>query len=125
MKEKNKNNIKIKEKLKTPKIVEKIDYKYICLQHCNIDDKIKGREKDILKTLKDFSSNEKLQSRNIHPLNKDDKLKHYFQILKMYESDKLYSVDIEGRNSKFRMLFCKSKIDRVYKILSLCTDETH
>lgn len=120
----NKNKSKLTDKTKTNTISEKLPYRHICLECCNINF-TKGKEKYIFETLKDFSNNKKLKLRNPHSLNKDKKLEKYFKLLKKHNTNELYSVDIEGRDSKFRMLYCKSEIERVYKILALCTDETH
>lgn len=98
---------------------------YICLEHCEIHNKTKGREKAILETLKDFGNADKLKIRNMHSLSRDGKLKKYYDICDKYKADKLFSVDIEGRNSAYRLLFCIYENDKVYKILDLCADITH
>ena len=125
MKDKSKNKLKIKDKSLIKKINEIEIYKYISLEHCDINNLIKGREEDIFKTLKSFSDIEKFKAKNPHILHKDNKLKKYYDKCRLYSTDKLYSIDIEGRNSNYRMIYCKVKEDKAYQILSLCTDETH
>ena len=75
--------------------------------------------------LKELSQGKELEKRNIHHLHENKALKEYFTICKECGTAKLYSADIVGRKSNYRLLFCKSAKERVYKILHICTSETH
>lgn len=107
------------------KIKSDIKFPYsICLELCDLN--VKNNYYDfVLKTLKSFSVKQEYESRNPHPIHKSKNLENVFKKAEIVKANQVLSLDIKSRNDSKRMLYCFDKENRTYKILSLCTDETH
>jgi hypothetical protein len=79
----------------------------VCLEKCTMNIP-NGYETDILKTLKAFSNQESYHRRTPHQLE---------------GKDGIWSLDVNSRADKYRMLFYVD--NGICKITHLCTEETH
>lgn len=100
----------------------------VCLELADLSE-AEGFEKEILETLKSFSSKESNRKRDIHDLVKKGKEEHFFKEVtvgkRTYKFNKVWSIDIDGRRSRFRMIYATDDLrDGVVKILSFKHD-TH
>lgn len=121
--EKGKNNV-LKENQNTHTIKEKAQYpKFVCLENCCTKVN-KGYEKYVLETLKSFSNKNLHEQKEPHPLNKSKGLEDVFKkAQKCCGVEKVMSLDVKGRNDKYRLFYCE--IDGICKILDLCSDKSH
>jgi hypothetical protein len=104
-----KSNKKLKQKgivVKAPPMTYKPFPRPICLEKCTMN-MPNGYEKDILMTLKSFSSSELYNRKTPHKL----------------QGKETWSLDVTARNDKYRMLYYVD--NGVCKITNLCTEETH
>lgn len=81
----------------------------ICLAECSAS-VVRGYEKDVLKTLKAFSSIDLMKSKNNHSLHKSGNLEEYFKKAKRFGSEKVYSLDVKNRNDTYRLFYCIDKM---------------
>ena len=99
--------------------------KPICLELVDLTE-AEGQEKEVLETLKSFSNKIINRSRHIHDLKETGYEKKFFKEFKAgkrtYKFKTIWSIDINGRKSKQRMIYALDDERNVIKILSFSHD---